>query len=158
MKILVSSCLLGCNCKYNGKNNYNKEVVQFLKNYEAVCVCPEQLGGLSTPRLPSEIHNHRVIQENGQDVTDYFKLGATLALYIAQKNHCQVAICKTRSPSCGFGEIYDGTFTSKVIDGNGITADLLFKNGIEVFNETNFKKIMEGEEHEQCKKDKKTDN
>lgn len=158
MKILVSSCLLGCNCKYNGQNNYNEEVIQFLKNYEVICVCPEQLGGLSTPRLPSEIKNCRVIHKNGQDVTDNFKLGAKNTLHIAKNNHCTVAILKKRSPSCGFGEIYDGTFTSNVIEGNGITAELLFKNGIEIFNETNFKKIMKGERHEQYKKDEKNDN
>lgn len=142
MKIIVSSCLLGINCKYNGKNNYNEEVVEFLKKYEIVSVCPEELGGLSTPRLPSEIRNHKVIRVDGKDVTNDFQKGARTALEMAKENNCKFAILKKKSPSCGFGEIYDGSFTSTIINGNGITADLLYSNGVVVCNETNFDKII----------------
>lgn len=142
MKILVSSCLLGINCKYNGKNNYNEKVVEFLKKYEIVTVCPEELGGLSTPRLPSEIKDYKVIRMDGKDVTNNFQKGAMISLEIAKENNCVFAILKKKSPSCGFGEIYDGSFTSTIIKGNGVTADLLYSNGVVVCNETNFDKII----------------
>lgn len=138
MKIIVSSCLLGNNCKYNGKNNYNPKLVDFLKQMEFFEICPEQMGGLSTPRLPSEINGNIVINKNGIDVTPFFRKGAYEALKIAQENNCGVAILKSNSPSCGFGFVYDGTFSSKLTVGNGITADLLYKNGIVVLNENNF--------------------
>lgn len=140
-KVLVSSCLLGKNCKYNGKNNYHSDLVEFLKKYEIIAICPETLGGLSTPRYPSEIQNNRVINKIGVDVTENFILGSKLALNIAQSNNCNIAILKKNSPSCGYGTIYDGTFTSKKIKGNGITAELLFKNGIVILNEDNFDQI-----------------
>lgn len=141
MKVLVSSCLLGKNCKYNGKNNYNKDVIDFLKTYEIVSICPEELGGLSTPRLPSEIRNQQVIRKDGKNVTFYFQKGAMIALNIAQRNDCKFAILKKNSPSCGFGEIYDGSFTSTIIEGHGVTAELLYSNGVVICNETNFDKI-----------------
>lgn len=142
MKILVSSCLLGKNCKYNGENNYNEDVIEFLNKYEIVSVCPEELGGLSTPRLPSEINNKKVIRKDGKDVTKNFQKGAMIALEIAKNNNCKFAILKKKSPSCGFGEIYDGSFTSTIVKGNGVTADLLYSNGIVVYNETNFDKVI----------------
>lgn len=142
MKILVSSCLLGENCKYNGKNNYNEKVVSFLNKYEIVSVCPEQLGGLTTPRLPSEVKNQKVIRKDGKDVTKNFQNGAMITLEIAKENNCTFAILKKKSPSCGFGEIYDGSFTSTIIKGNGVTADLLYSNGVVICNEINFDEII----------------
>ncbi len=142
MKILVSACLLGDNCKYNGGNNQNDELIDFLKNYEVIKVCPEVMGGLSIPRLSSEIKNGRVINTDNIDVTEYFKIGAEKTLEIAKKNNIKYAILKSNSPSCGCGKIYDGTFSHTLIDGNGITADLLSKNGIIILNENNYKKYL----------------
>lgn len=138
MKIIVSSCLLGNNCKYNGKNNYNPKLIDFLKQMEIIEVCPEQMGGLSTPRLPSEIKGDIVINKEGIDDTPFFQKGACKTLEIAKNNSCKVAILKSNSPSCGFGSVYDGTFSSKLKSGNGVTADLLYKNGIVILNENNF--------------------
>lgn len=140
-KILVSSCLLGENCKYNGGNNLNQSLVNFLKNFEIISVCPESLGGLTTPREPSEIMGNLIINKIGTDVTKNFELGANLTMKIAQMNNCEIAILKKNSPSCGFGAIYDGTFSANLIKGNGMTADLLFKNGIAILNEDNYSEI-----------------
>ena len=136
MNILVSSCLLGCNCKYNGKNNLNEECLELLKKGEALLVCPEQLGGLQTPRNPSEIRiidgRTKVFMNDGTDVTENYKRGAEEVLNLAKKLNIKKAILKRKSPSCGCGEIYDGTFTNTLTNGNGITASLLLENGIEV--------------------------
>ena len=142
MKILVSACLLGDNCKYNGGNNQNDELISLLKKHEVIKVCPEVMGGLSTPRLSSEIKNAKVINTDNIDVTEYFKIGAEKTLEIAKKNNIKYAILKSNSPSCGYGKIYDGSFSHTLIDGNGITADLLSKNGIIILNENNYKKYL----------------
>lgn len=137
--ILVSACLLGINCKYNGKNNYNDKVIEFIKNKKFIPVCPEQLGGLETPRKPSEIilkNNKKYVYNiENKDVTREFKKGALETLYIAKKFKCQLAILKANSPSCGCGKIYDGSFSSKLVNGNGITAQLLIDNKIKVVSE-----------------------
>ena len=138
MNILVSSCLLGINCKYNGKNNLCPSVKNLEKNYHLIPICPEVLGGLKTPRVPSEVRQNKVITKNNLDVTKNFIKGALRALDIANENLCEFAILKSNSPSCGFGKIYDGTFSSNLVGGNGITADLLYKNGIVILNENNF--------------------
>lgn len=138
MKIMVSACLLGKNCKYNGKNNLSIELVEFLTHHYIVPICPEVQGGLSIPRMPSERYFERVITKDGQDVTKQFQLGATIALQLAEQNHCKVAILKKNSPSCGFGEIYDGTFCSILKQGNGVAAELLYQNGIVILNEENY--------------------
>ena len=140
--ILVSSCLLGKNCKYNGGNNNNENVKNLSKTYNIIEICPEVLGGLPTPRYPSEINGNKVINKIGEDVTSYFEKGASITLEIALKNNIKYAILKENSPSCGFGTIYDGSFSSNIINGNGIAADLLFKNSIVVLNENNFKEIL----------------
>lgn len=137
---LVSSCLAGINCRYDGKNNLNKKVAELVKAGEAIPVCPEVLGGLPTPRDPSEIivdkkGNKRVVSEKGEDVTAEFKLGAEKTLKIAQIVEAKKAILQQRSPSCGCGKIYDGTFSSNLIKGSGLTAELLIENGIEVLTE-----------------------
>lgn len=129
--ILISACLAGINCKYSGGNNEVKEIKQLLEEGQAIAVCPEQLGGLSTPRPSSEIISGRVINTAGEDVTEQFQTGAALALDICHKNHCTRAILKSYSPSCGCDGIYDGTFSHRVIDGEGCFAKILKDSGIE---------------------------
>ena len=138
MKIMVSACLLGDNVKYNGGNNKNDGLIKFLDDYEVIKVCPECLGGLPIPRVPSEILGNKVYNKDGVDVTDKFLLGALKTLEIAKDNNIKVAILKRNSPSCGSGMVYDGTFTKKLINGNGKTAELLQENGIVILNEDNY--------------------
>ena len=131
-KILVSACLLGANCKYSGGNNYSEEVIEFLKDYEIIPVCPEQLGGLPTPRPASEIIGDKVMNNEGTDVTSNYQKGAEEALKIAQLLGIKKALLKAKSPSCGNGKIYDGTFSRILTTGDGITTKLLKENNIEV--------------------------
>lgn len=131
-KILVSACLLGINCKYDGGNNYSKEVEDFLKNYEAIPICPEVMGGLSTPRVGAEQQGDKVFTREGKDVTAQFVKGAEQCLLLAKKFNIKKAVLKARSPSCGSGKIYDGTFTHTIVDGDGVTAKLLKENGVEI--------------------------
>lgn len=133
--ILVSACLLGADCKYNGKNNRNENVLRLMEKHTLIPVCPEQLGGLATPREPSEKSGERVISKSGADVTENYKKGADEVLKIARLYGCKRAVLKAKSPSCGSGKVYDGTFSGTLIDGDGITAQLLKQNGIEVQNE-----------------------
>ena len=133
--ILVSACLAGVNCKYNGGNNYNDKIMELVKSGEAILVCPEQLGGLSTPRVPAEILDNKVITKDGKDVTKEYNRGAQEVLRLCKELNITKAILKANSPSCGCGSIYDGTFTSTKINGNGITTRLLLENGIEVVTE-----------------------
>ena len=135
--ILVSACLLGENCKYNGGNNYNSIVAELsdIENVHLIPACAEQLGGLSTPRVPAERKGSCVINAEGIDVTKEFSDGAQTVLELAKKYNCKYAVLKERSPSCGCRSIYDGSFSSKVVFGQGVTAELLSKNGIKVFSE-----------------------
>lgn len=134
--ILVSACLVGINCKYNGGNNYNEKIFELVKKGEAIPICPEQLGGLQTPRIPSEIKiidgKRHVINKEGEDVTQNFEKGAVEVLELAKKLNIKKAILQPRSPSCGVGKIYSGNFNGELIEGNGILAELFIKNGIEV--------------------------
>lgn len=139
---IVSACLLGENCKYNGENNRNEEVIKFLRDREYKKVCPEVLGGLNTPRIPAEIKKDKVISKSGEDFTEEFILGAKKTLEIAKKSNAKIAILKERSPSCGYRKIYDGSFNKKLIDGNGITAKLLLDNDIEILTEKDIEKIV----------------
>lgn len=143
MKILVSACLLGESCKYDGTNNYNERVAQLAEKFELVPICPEYFGGLPIPRVPSEVRGGRVINKIGEDVTAQFKKGADDTLYIANEKNVCYAILKERSPSCGFRQIYDGMFTKTLTYANGITADLLYKNGIRIFGETEIERFLE---------------
>lgn len=134
MKILVSACLLGKNCKYNGGNNLNQGVLEFIEGHEVIGVCPEQLGGLSTPRLPAEIVAGHVTNKEGVSVDNEFRKGAQAALAVALENKVDLAILQSRSPSCGVKEIYDGSFSGKKIKGQGVFARLLIAHGIKVLD------------------------
>ncbi len=133
---LISACLVGINCKYNGKNNFNEKAFELVKEGRAIPVCPEQLGGLATPRIPSEIKiidgKRVVINKEGKDVTEFFEKGADEVLKLCQKLNIEKVIFQPRSPSCGVGEVYNGNFDGVLVEGNGITAQLLKDNGIEV--------------------------
>jgi len=133
--ILVSACLLGENCKYSGGNNRREEVCRFLDGKEYVPFCPEQAGGLPTPRLPSERRDGRVFSSAGEDVTESFLLGAERTLELCRREGVGLAILKQGSPSCGSRYIYDGSFSGVKIPGEGVTAELLRKNGIRVVSE-----------------------
>ncbi|MDP3388119.1 MAG: DUF523 domain-containing protein [Eubacteriales bacterium] len=141
--MLVSACLLGINCKYNGESNFNQRIAELVKEEKVIPVCPEQLGGLTTPRLPCEIvlrdGEKRVIRKDGVDVTQSFLRGAEETLKIAKMFNESIAILKTKSPSCGSCQIYDGSFNGRVIEGSGLTAGLLADNNIRVFDEDNYK-------------------
>jgi uncharacterized protein YbbK (DUF523 family) len=142
---LVSACLIGKRCRYDGSHKRNEAVVALAKRQKLIPVCPEELGGLPIPRPPSEIvggdgadvlvGKTRVLTKQGEDVTPYFLKGAAEVLKIAQAHNVKKAVLKTRSPSCGCGEIYDGTFSGKTRPGDGVTTALLKQNGIEVVGE-----------------------
>ncbi|MBE9856360.1 DUF523 domain-containing protein [Campylobacter concisus] len=136
-KVLISACLAGINCKFNGENNLLDSGVldEISKKYHLLFVCPEVFGGLSTPREPAEMKGGLVVTKTAKDVSENFKFGAEICLKIAKLNGCKKAILKARSPSCGSGQIYDGSFTKKLILGDGVAAKLLKENGILVFSE-----------------------
>ena len=133
--ILVSACLLGENTKYNGKNNYVKEIELLKEKYNLIPICPEVFGGLSVPRTPSEIKGDKVISKDNIDVTHNYNMGALKALDIAKKNNVHIAVLKEKSPSCGKYKTYDGTFTNTLINRSGICAKLLQDNNIKIYNE-----------------------
>ncbi|MDH6368161.1 MULTISPECIES: DUF523 domain-containing protein [unclassified Breznakia] len=133
-KILVSACLLGENCSYRGDSNYDEAVITYLKDKDIVPVCPEVLGGLSTPRAPSERIGNKIINNLGEDVTKEFHAGANAVIKIVKEQNIKKAILKDRSPSCGLDEIYDGTFQHKIIQGDGILVEMLKNIGVEVIN------------------------
>ncbi len=134
MKIMVSACLLGQNCKYNGGNNYSEKVTQYIKGHEIIPVCPEVAGGLPTPRLSCEIVKGVVINKDGESKDKEFRDGAELCLQKAFEESVDLVILQSRSPSCGVKQIYDGSFTGKLIDGHGVFAELLIQNGIKVID------------------------
>ena len=129
MKIMVSACLAGENCKYNGGNNRNEKVLQLMEGNDVITVCPEQMGGLPTPRVPSEIRDGVVTAENGRIVDEEFRVGAAKCLKIALREQPDLIVLQSRSPSCGVKQRYDGTFTGTLKDGSGVTAELLMENG-----------------------------
>lgn len=137
MKILVSACLLGKPCRYDGRSKPCEKVIELARrdDVEIIEICPEQFGGLPTPRVPSEKVGDRVISKDGKDVTEFFEKGAKKALAIAKENSCDYAILKSLSPSCSVCGIYDGSFSGKVVDGMGVTAKLFAENGIKVVSE-----------------------
>ena len=139
MKIIVSACLLGRKCKYDGGDNYREDLVELLKGHEVIPVCPETAGGLPTPRIPCEIVNGVVTDREGHCRDAEFRAGAALCLEEALKAHADLAILQSRSPSCGPKEIYDGTFSGKLIPGQGIFARMLTERGIKVADIEDFK-------------------
>ena len=142
-KLLISACLTGENCKYNGGNNHIEQLDKLIEKFDLVPVCPEQLGGLPTPRNPSEIKEGRVVNTLGTDVTDAFCIGAENTLEIALENDCELCLFKERSPSCGANFIYSGDFSGTVIKGSGITAKLLREKGFKIFTEEEIDKLLE---------------
>lgn len=133
-RIIVSACLLGENCKYNGGNNYHASLIDYLKEHEVFPVCPEMMGGLPTPRLPGEISNNKVFDRSGHCVDDEYRLGASKVLKLAQDIQADLCILQSRSPSCGVNQIYDGSFSGKKIAGMGVCASLLHENGFKVMD------------------------
>jgi len=145
-KLLVSSCLLGENVKYNGENNLIEEINKLSTIFEIVSICPEVLGGMTIPRLPCEIVSMNPLQINneyGIDMKDHFIDGALQSNLIASKYNIKIALLKSNSPSCGNIQIYDGTFKNKLINGSGTTANILIQNGVKVFNENQIDELYE---------------
>jgi uncharacterized protein YbbK (DUF523 family) len=133
--IIVSACLAGLPCRWNGEAKPNEKVMALLKQGKAMPLCPEQLGGMPTPRKPSEILGSKVLSSAGEDLTEQFKLGAEIVLMVARQYECKKAILKSKSPSCGSGRIYDGSFSGKLVAGDGVAAGMLKENGIAVYTE-----------------------
>ncbi|MFA9463282.1 MAG: DUF523 domain-containing protein [Velocimicrobium sp.] len=142
MNVLISACLLGVNCRYSGDGKQIKEADELKVKYNLIPICPEIFGGMATPREPSEKRNGGVFSKMGEDVTDYFARGAQEVLRLANFFECKYAILKERSPSCGYGEIYDGTFSNVIIEGNGVLAELLEQNGIIILGESQIKQLL----------------
>ena len=130
--MIVSACLAGLPCRYDGKAKPCAEVMELVRSGKAIPLCPEQLGGLPTPRPPCEIRAGRVMDREGADQTEAFRRGAEAVLAAVQAYGATEALLQNRSPSCGLGWIYDGTFSRKLVQGSGITAQLLAENGIQV--------------------------
>ena len=135
MNILVSACLIGLCCRYDGAEKTNEAVLALAARHTLIPVCPEQLGGLSTPRCPCELRAGRVIARDGTDRTAEYEKGAAQALRVCRLAGCETAVLKARSPSCGKGSVYDGTFSGTLTGGNGVTAALLLGAGIRVLTE-----------------------
>ncbi|MBR5315691.1 MAG: DUF523 domain-containing protein [Firmicutes bacterium] len=144
---MISGCLLGHNCKYNGGNNYHQEVIDFCKEHSYCVVCPEGISGLSTPRPPAEIIGERVIDKEGKDVTAFFIKGAEMSYEKAAREAeergeiLEGAILKANSPSCGSGQIYDGTFSGTLVPGNGCFTKILLDKGIQVISEKEIQNV-----------------
>ena len=134
--ILVSACLLGQSCRYDGKSKPCERVIALKDTYNLIPICPEVMGGLPTPRTPSEICGELVLMKDGRNVTENYNRGAQKALEIARENACTVAILKEKSPSCGSGLIHNGLFDGGLVEGDGIAAKLLKSQGIRVLGES----------------------
>ena len=135
MRLLVSACLLGVGCRYDGQSKAHPLARALCEKHHVVPVCGEIFGGLPTPRPPAEIQGDRVVTRDGRDVTEAYRRGAEAAAQLARLTGARAAVLKERSPSCGSGEIYDGTFTGALTAGDGVTAELLKSNGITVYGE-----------------------
>ena len=142
--LLISACLLGFECKYSGGSNaLDKDKLAALRTrYRLIPVCPESAGGLPTPRAPSERQGEKVTNRLGQDVTEEYRKGAETALYLARRYGCACALFKERSPSCGSGEIYDGSFIGKLVPGDGVAAEELKAAGFAVYGESEMDKLI----------------
>ena len=143
-QLLISGCLLGLCCRFDGESKPLKEEIinRLTERYQLIPVCPEQLGGLATPRDPAEKRGDTFVTQKGVDVTDQYQRGAKETLKIARLLGCQTALMKEKSPSCGCGQIYDGTFSKTLVAGNGATAELLQKNGIAVYGESRIEEVL----------------
>ena len=142
--LLISACLMGYECKYCGGSNRlaERELEALRAKYRLIPVCPESAGGLSTPRDPSERRGERVVSSKGVDVTSQYNKGADIAMYLARRYGCKAALMKAKSPSCGSGEIYDGTFTGTIVPGYGVAAERLEAAGIRVLSEDEIGKLI----------------
>lgn len=148
-KILISACLVGENCRYDGKNALVKELKELTKYYDLIPICPEVSGGLKTPRFPSEIKDGKVISKNDKDVTEFYNNGAYWAKSVCLLYNVKLAILKEKSPSCGVHQIYDGTFSNNLIEGEGITTKKLKQMHVKVINEKEAVELLHklNEEH-----------
>ena len=142
MKILVSACLLGARCRYDGESKAHPEMAALAEQHILIPVCPEQLGGLPTPRPPAERKGERVVTQTGTDVTEQYRRGAEEALKLCKLLGCEAAVLKERSPSCGCGEIYDGTNSKALTAGDGVTAEVLKSQGIPVYGESRIEELL----------------
>ena len=142
MRILVSACLMGVGCRYDGKSNQLPQLEQLMKQHTCIPVCPEIFGGLPTPRVPAERQSSKIMTQDGQDVTQQFVRGTAEVLRLADLYHCKAALLKERSPSCGCGQIYDGTFTKTLTEGDGLTAEMLKRKGIAVYGESQIGELV----------------
>lgn len=143
MKILISACLLGVRCRYDGASKPHPLAEMLAEKHTLIPVCPEQMGGLATPRPPAERQGDRVVAVSGTDVTEQYRRGAEETLRLCRLFGCEAAILKERSPSCGKGAVYDGTFTGVLKEGNGVAAELLVANGIPVYGESQLEELLE---------------
>ncbi len=141
--ILVSACLLGVCCRYDGASKPNADVIRLREKFILIPICPEVDGGLPTPRTPSERVGDRVLMRDGTDVTQNYSSGAEQALARAREFSCNAALLKARSPSCGSGAIYDGSFSGNLTSRDGVTAELLKKEGIAVYTEEEIDLLLE---------------
>ena len=142
MKLLISACLLGCACRYDGGSKPHPDAAALAQAHDLVPVCPEQLGGLPTPRPPAERVGERVLTQAGGDVTDNYRRGAEQTLLLCKLNGCQAAVLKEKSPSCGCGAVYDGTFTGTLTAGDGVTAEALKAAGVPVYGESRIRELL----------------
>lgn len=142
MNLLISACLMGIKCRYDGKQKKIPELDRLMESYVLIPVCPEVLGGLPTPRVPSERRGEAVVTRDGRDVTENYRQGARESLRICQMTHTDCALLKERSPSCGFGSIYDGTFTGTLCPGDGVCAALLKQHGVRVYGESQVTELL----------------
>ena len=134
-KILVSACLLGLDCRYDGRSVPREDVIALGERYCLIPVCPEIYGGLPTPRTPSERIGEKVLMRDGTDVSENYRRGALAALALCEQNGIKIAILKAKSPSCGKGRIYDGSFSGRLTERDGVTAEYLTRSGIKVLTE-----------------------
>lgn len=141
MRILISACLLGVCCRYDGASKPHPLTAALAERHTLVPVCPEQMGGLPTPRPPAERRDGRVVTQSG-DVTEQYRRGAEETLKLCQLLGCGAAVLKERSPSCGHGQVYDGTFSGTLTAGDGVTAELLSAHGIPVYGESQIEELL----------------
>ena len=141
MKLMISACLLGACCRYDGGTKEHPDIARLAQQHTLIPVCPEQLGGLPTPRPPAERRGGRVVTRSG-DVTEQYRRGAEETLKLCKLLGCEAAVLKERSPSCGHGQVYDGTFSATLTAGDGVTAELLAAHGIPVYGESRIEELL----------------